>query len=47
MAQEEEVKGHYNQVSSDSSHFFFRDGKMDYLFAFGNSKSIYYGKEEG
>ncbi|MBL7790562.1 MAG: hypothetical protein JNL75_12100 [Chitinophagales bacterium] len=47
MAQQEEAKGHFNQVSSDTSHFFFKDGKLDYLYAFGNTKSIYYGKEEG
>jgi len=47
MAQQEQAIGHFNQVSSDSSHFFFKDGKMDYLYAFGNTKSIYYGKEDG
>ena len=47
MVQQEEAKGHYNQVSSDTSHFYFINGEMDYLFAFGNAKSIYYGKEEG
>lgn len=47
MGQQEEAKGHYNQVSSDTSHFYFVNGQMDYMFAFGNAKSIYYGKEEG
>lgn len=47
MAQQEEAKGHFNQVSSDTSHFYFINGEMDYLYAFGNTKSIYYGKEEG
>lgn len=47
IAQQEETKGHFNQVSSDTTHIFFKEGKMDYLFAFGNAKSIYYGKEDG
>lgn len=47
MAHQEETKGHFNQVSSDTSFFYFLDGKMDYLYAFSNAKSIYYGKEEG
>lgn len=46
MAQQEKVVGHYNQVSSDTSYFYFKNGKLDNLFAFGNAKSIYYGREE-
>lgn len=47
MAQQEDVKTHYNQVSSDTNYIFFKNKEMDYLYAFGNAKSIYYGKEEG
>lgn len=47
LANEEESYGHYNQVSSDTNYIYFLGGKLDYLYARGNTKSIYYGKEEG
>ena len=47
LIQAEEVKGHYNQISSDTIHIYFKKGEVDELHAFRNARSIYYGKEEG
>jgi lipopolysaccharide export system protein LptA len=47
IVQEEEIKGHYNQINSDTNYIYFKVGKVDYMYAFGNAKSIYYAKETG
>lgn len=47
LIQEEDVKNHFNQISSDSNQIFFKNGEMDFMYAYGNAKSIYYAKQEG
>lgn len=47
LVEEEEVKNHYNQISSDTIKMYFKEGKIDLLYAYSHAKSIYYGKEEG
>lgn len=44
---QEEARGHYNQISSDTIYIYFKKGQVDVLLAFNKAKSIYYGKEEG
>jgi len=46
VASQETIKGHFNQISSDTNYVQFKDGSLDNMFAFGNAKSIYYGKED-
>lgn len=47
LIQEEEIKGNYNQIASDTNFVFFQNGKLDFMNAIGNAKSIYYAKENG
>lgn len=47
VMQEKDAKSHYNQVSSDTNYIYFKAGKLDFMYAFGNAKSIYYAKEDG
>lgn len=47
LAQEEDVRTHYNQVSGDTVIIYFENKNISELTSKGSAKSIYYAKEEG